>query len=101
VRRLICLLAAALLASGAPAQPNVYRSIPPSERDDARTPAPAQNLPPTQNLPPNLPDLGESAQAELTPQIERRIGESIMREIRRDPDYLDDPEVKDYVQQIG
>ena len=101
MRRLICLLAAALLASGAPAQPNVYRSIPPSERDDARPPASAPNLPPTPNLPPNLPDLGESAQAELTPQLERRIGESIMREIRRDPDYVDDPEVKDYVQQIG
>src|SRR5215468_2679845 len=93
VRRLICLLAAALLASGAPAQPNVYRSIPPSERDDARPPASAPNLPPTPNLPPNLPDLGESAQAELTPQLERRIGESIMREIRRDPNYVDDPEV--------
>src|SRR5262245_63006031 len=84
VRRLICLLAAALLASSALAQPNVYRSIPPSERDDARPPAPAPDLPPTPNLPPNLPDLGESAQAELTPQLERRIGESIMREIRRD-----------------
>jgi predicted Zn-dependent protease len=49
----------------------------------------------------NLPDLGESAQAQLTPQAERRIGETIMREIRRDPDYLDDPEVQDYVRQVG
>ena len=31
----------------------------------------------------NLPDLGDSSQSEITPQIERRIGESIMREIRR------------------
>jgi predicted Zn-dependent protease len=48
-----------------------------------------------------LPDLGESAQAELTPQAERRIGDSIMREIRRDPDYVADTEIADYVQQVG
>jgi len=48
-----------------------------------------------------LPDLGESAQTELTPQQERRIGDAIMREIRRDPDYVRDPEVGDYVQQVG
>ena len=100
MRRLFCLLAAALLASNAPAQSNVYRSTPapaPDERDDARTPAPALSLPPAQNL----PDLGDSSQAEITPQIERQIGESIMREIRRDPAYVDDPEIRDYVQTIG
>jgi hypothetical protein len=91
-------LAAAFLASSAPAQPNVYGSTPaPSERDDARAPAPAQSFPSA----PNLPDLGDSSQTEITPQIERRIGESIMREIRRDPAYVDDPEIRDYVQSIG
>jgi predicted Zn-dependent protease len=49
----------------------------------------------------NLPDLGERAQADLSPQQERRIGEQIMREIRRDPDYVDDPEVSAYVQSVG
>jgi beta-barrel assembly-enhancing protease len=49
----------------------------------------------------NLPDLGDSSQSEITPQIERRIGESIMREIRRDPAYVDDPEIKDYVESMG
>ena len=98
MRRLFCLLAAAFLASSASAQPNVYRPAPaPSERDDARAPAPSQSLPPTQNL----PDLGDSSQTDITPQVERRIGESIMREIRRDPAYVDDPEIKDYVQSIG
>ncbi len=48
-----------------------------------------------------LPDLGESAQTELTPQQERRVGDSIMRDIRRDPDFISDPEVADYVQQVG
>jgi predicted Zn-dependent protease len=49
----------------------------------------------------NLPDLGERAQADLSPQQERRIGEQIMREIRRDPDYIDDPEISAYVQAVG
>ena len=37
-----------------------------------------------------LPDLGESAQADLSPAMERRIGESIMLEIRRNPAYRED-----------
>ena len=49
----------------------------------------------------NLPDLGERAQSELSPQQERRLGEQIMREIRRDPDYIDDPEISAYVQSVG
>jgi predicted Zn-dependent protease len=49
----------------------------------------------------NLPDLGERAQADFSPQQERRIGEQIMREIRRDPDYIDDPEISVYVQSVG
>jgi predicted Zn-dependent protease len=96
VRRLFCFLAAAFLASSAPAQTNVYRSTPaPSERDEPRTP------PPSVSSGQNLPDLGDSSQTEITPQVERRIGESIMREIRRDPAYVDDPEIRDYVQSVG
>ncbi|MDR2614414.1 MAG: M48 family metalloprotease [Candidatus Accumulibacter sp.] len=49
-----------------------------------------------------LPDLGESARAELSPQVERRIGESIMNEIRlREPSYVDDPEINDYLDRLG
>ena len=37
-----------------------------------------------------LPDLGGAGDAGLSPQLERRIGEAIMREIRfRDPSYLE------------
>jgi predicted Zn-dependent protease len=50
---------------------------------------------------PLLPDLGDSAQAEFTPQMERKVGEQIMRQIRRDPDYVSDPEVADYIQAVG
>lgn len=49
-----------------------------------------------------LPDLGGAGDAGLAPQVERRIGESIMRDIRfRDPSYLDDPEITDYLGQLG
>jgi predicted Zn-dependent protease len=49
-----------------------------------------------------LPDLGDVSSAALPPQIERRIGESIMRDIRlREPAYLDDPELNDYLNVLG
>ena len=49
----------------------------------------------------NLPDLGEESASVLTPQMERRIGESYYRELRRDPAYLDDAEVKAYSEELG
>jgi predicted Zn-dependent protease len=48
-----------------------------------------------------LPDLGESARAVLSPQMERRIGQEVMNEIRRDPAFLDDSEVNDYIGRLG
>lgn len=50
----------------------------------------------------NLPDLGETSQADLPPHIERRIGESIMRDIRlREPSHIDDVEVSAYLNTLG
>ncbi len=49
-----------------------------------------------------LPDLGGTADATLTPQMERTVGESIMRDIRsRDRSYLDEPEIVDYLERLG
>jgi predicted Zn-dependent protease len=49
-----------------------------------------------------LPELGDAAGAAIAPQTERRIGESIVREIRfRDPAYVDDAEVTDYIDALG
>jgi predicted Zn-dependent protease len=48
-----------------------------------------------------LPNLGEAAQSVFTPQQERRVGEAIMQEIRRDRQYLDDPELTDYLNGLG
>lgn len=49
-----------------------------------------------------LPELGDSSASLISPQMERKIGEQAMQEIRlRDPHFLDDPEVTDYVNNIG
>jgi predicted Zn-dependent protease len=47
-----------------------------------------------------LPALGDSASEDLSVGAEHLIGEQIMREIRRDPDYLDDPMLLEYLQSI-
>ena len=47
-----------------------------------------------------LPDLGGVDMA-LSPQMERRIGENIMREIHQDAAYVDDAETEDYLQSLG
>jgi len=47
-----------------------------------------------------LPALGEEAGEEFSVGTERTLGEQIMREIRRDPAYLDDPPLLDYVQRV-
>ncbi|HZM44595.1 MAG TPA: M48 family metalloprotease [Burkholderiales bacterium] len=48
-----------------------------------------------------LPDLGDVSQATITPLQERRLGENIMREVRADRTYYDEPEVTDYLNQLG
>lgn len=53
----------------------------------AWAPAPAQ-----------LPSMGDGY--DLTPSAERRIGERIARELYRDPDYIDDPLLGEYVQSL-
>lgn len=49
----------------------------------------------------SLPELGDTSAAAISPADERRLGENIMHEIRRDPAYLDDPEVTEYVNRLG
>jgi predicted Zn-dependent protease len=48
-----------------------------------------------------LPELGDASSAALSEQQERTIGNAIMREVRADKDYIDDPEVADYINRIG
>lgn len=48
-----------------------------------------------------LPDLGELERSGLSHHAERRLGERYMLEIRRDPAYVNDPEIADYINQLG
>jgi len=49
----------------------------------------------------SLPDLGDESQANLTPAQERKLGESVIRQIRASGGYMDDPEVNDYLNNLG
>ena len=49
-----------------------------------------------------LPDLGDTAQLAFSPQMERRVGEAIMRDIRQhDPAFDDDAETTEYLNVLG
>src|SRR5687768_3597328 len=48
-----------------------------------------------------LPDLGDVSQATISPLQERRVGETIMREVRADRSFYDEPEATDYLNQLG
>ena len=48
-----------------------------------------------------LPDLGEAARATVSEASEARLGREIMRQIRGDKDFLDDPEITDYLNALG
>jgi beta-barrel assembly-enhancing protease len=48
-----------------------------------------------------LPDLGDGSGGKLTPQAERKVGERMMRDVRADPDYLDDWLIRDYLDSIS
>lgn len=49
-----------------------------------------------------LPDLGDASQSEFSPAQERKLGASIMREIRwQEPAFINDPEVSAYLNRIG
>lgn len=48
-----------------------------------------------------LPDLGDVSQELISPQMERQIGEQSMFQIRSDKSYMDDPELSDYLNQLG
>ena len=48
-----------------------------------------------------LPTLGDTAREDLSPVVERKLGEEIMRSIRRDRDYLDDDAISEYLNNFG
>jgi predicted Zn-dependent protease len=54
---------------------------------------------PQQNL--NLPELGDPSQVVLSGVQERKLGESVMRQVRASGGYLFDPEVNGYLNDLG
>jgi predicted Zn-dependent protease len=48
-----------------------------------------------------LPSLGGSESSALSPAMERKLGEQIMRDIRYNRDYLDDPALLEYLNTFG
>lgn len=49
----------------------------------------------------NLPSLGSTADASLSPADEYRLGTQLMTRVRSDPTYLGDPEINDYLGRLG
>lgn len=48
-----------------------------------------------------LPNLGELAQTDFSPQMERKVGEEAMNDIRlHEPSYIDDAEINGYLNQL-
>ncbi|WP_093557065.1 beta-barrel assembly-enhancing protease [Pseudoduganella namucuonensis] len=58
----------------------------------------AQMMP---SKPLNLPNLGDTERQELSPLIERKLGEEIMYDIRSNKDYLDDAPITEYLNSLG
>jgi len=54
-----------------------------------------------QAQPIGIPSLGSASASELPPGLERTLGEAIMEQGRRDPTYIDDPDVSQYLTSLG
>lgn len=53
------------------------------------------------SLPILLPDLGDNSSSNLSDIDEKKLGEKIIREIRKDPDYSNNWLIYDYINQLG
>jgi predicted Zn-dependent protease len=51
--------------------------------------------------PSSAPSLGPASSSDLSPALERRLGQAIMVEGRRDPEYVKDPDVSQYLNAMG
>ncbi len=51
--------------------------------------------------PAGAPTLGAASAADLSPALERKLGEAIMEQGRRDPDYINDPDIEQYLNKMA
>lgn len=86
IRSWIALLSAVTVASSSIAAPGAA-TIPPNNN---RTP-----------LDLNLPSLGTTADASLSPNEERALGAKLMTQVRNDPTYVTDPVIGEYLNSLG
>jgi beta-barrel assembly-enhancing protease len=63
--------------------------------------SPLTLMAPTNARAADLPELGDASEAVLSEAKEREIGSSIMRQIRSDPAYVDDPDIHEYLRTLG
>jgi predicted Zn-dependent protease len=49
----------------------------------------------------NLPDIGDSTGSFLSPEMERRLGQAFLGQVRKEANIISDPEVETYIQSIG
>jgi len=56
---------------------------------------------PAQAQPVGLPSMGSASSAELSPALEALLGNAIMEEGRRDPTYIHDPDVTQYLNAVA
>lgn len=56
---------------------------------------------PARAQPAGLPDLGDTASLDLSPRLEQRLGQAIMADGRRDPTYIDDAAIRQYLTTLG
>ncbi len=54
-----------------------------------------------QAQPVGLPSMGAASAADLSPYVEKQLGQAIMAEGRRDPTYINDPELNQYLTTLG
>lgn len=48
-----------------------------------------------------LPNMGDASGSVISPEQERRIGESLMRQFRQSLKIVSDPEIREYIQSLG
>ena len=51
--------------------------------------------------PSGLPSMGSASSADLSPALEKTLGDAIMEQGRRDPTYIDDPDVSQYLTEMS
>ncbi len=56
---------------------------------------------PVRSQPMGIPSIGAASGAELSPALESLLGDALMEQGRRDPTYIDAPEVNQYLTEMG